>query len=183
MISDFYLENLTRFPDTNVLAIADIDLDRAKAAAEKWNVPSAEATEDLLADPDIEIVLNLTIPAAHASVSTTALEAGKHVWSEKPITVDRDDELPMARAGLVSPQSGVLVRPRRRTGLRHGTVFLLSAGPLVGSDRQGRCYRPYRNDQAPDPRRTSGGHRVPGGGAHTRLGSHRIRAGWRSADS
>jgi hypothetical protein len=67
MISDFYLENLTRFPDTNVLAIADIDLDRAKAAAEKWTVPSAGATEDLLADPDIEIVLNLTIPAAHAS--------------------------------------------------------------------------------------------------------------------
>ena len=90
MISDFYLENLTRFPDTNVLAIADIDLDRAKAAAVKWNVPSAAATEDLLADPDIEIVLNLTIPAAHASVSTTALEAGKHVWSEKPITVDRE---------------------------------------------------------------------------------------------
>jgi predicted dehydrogenase len=90
MISDFYLENLTRFPDTNVLAIADIDLDRAKAAAEKWNVPSAGATEDLLGDPDIEIVLNLTIPAAHASVSTTALEAGKHVWSEKPITVDRE---------------------------------------------------------------------------------------------
>ena len=90
MISDFYLENLTRFPDTNVLAIADIDLDRAKAAAEKWNVPSTGATEDLLADPDIEIVLNLTIPAAHASVSTTALEAGKHVWSEKPITVDRE---------------------------------------------------------------------------------------------
>ena len=90
MISDFYLENLTLFPDTNVLAIADIDLDRAKAATEKWNVPSAGATEDLLADPDIEIVLNLTIPAAHASVSTIALEAGKHVWSEKPITVDRE---------------------------------------------------------------------------------------------
>jgi predicted dehydrogenase len=42
MISDFYLENLTRFPDTNVLAIADIDLDRAKAAAEKWNVHPRE---------------------------------------------------------------------------------------------------------------------------------------------
>jgi predicted dehydrogenase len=90
MISDFYLENLTRFPDTKVLAIADIDLARAQAAAEKWQLPSAGTTEDLLADPDVEIVLNLTIPAAHASVSTAALEAGKHVWSEKPITVDRE---------------------------------------------------------------------------------------------
>lgn len=89
MISDFYLENLTRFPDIRVLRIADIDTVRAEASAEKWTVPSAGTTEELLADPDVEIVLNLTIPAAHASVSTAALEAGKHVWSEKPITVDR----------------------------------------------------------------------------------------------
>jgi hypothetical protein len=82
MISEFYLENLTRFPDTNVLAIADIDLARAQASADKWKLPYAGTTEDLLANPDVEIVLNLTIPAAHASVSTAALEAGKHVWSE-----------------------------------------------------------------------------------------------------
>jgi hypothetical protein len=222
MISDFYLENLTRFPDTNVLAIADIDLDRAKAAAEKWNVPSVGATEDLLADPDIEIVLNLTIPAAHASVSTTALEAGKHVWSEKPITVDRESaqrlvDLARERNLLLGIAPDTLLGRGWQTAMRairsgaigtpqtavtsfqwqgpdwfhlnpeflfaQGGVLLLSAGPLVGSDRQGRCYRPYRNDQAPDPRRTSGGHRIPGGGAHTRLGSHRIRAGWSSADS
>jgi predicted dehydrogenase len=90
MISDFYLENLTRFPDIRVLRIADIDVARAQASAEKWSVPSAGTTDELLADPDVEIVLNLTIPAAHAPVSTAALEAGKHVWSEKPIAVDRE---------------------------------------------------------------------------------------------
>ncbi len=89
MISDFYLENLTRFPDTSVLRMADIDVSRAQESAERWGVPAAGTTEELLADADVEIVLNLTIPAAHASVSTAALEAGKHVWSEKPITVDR----------------------------------------------------------------------------------------------
>jgi len=90
MISEFYLENLTRFPDVRVLRIADIDTVRAQASAEKWTVPSAGPTEELLADPAVEIVINLTIPAAHAAVSTAALEAGKHVWSEKPITVDRE---------------------------------------------------------------------------------------------
>jgi predicted dehydrogenase len=90
MISDFYLENLTRFPDVRVLRISDIDTARAHASAEKWSVPSAGTTDELLADPDVEIVLNLTIPAAHAPVSTAALEAGKHVWSEKPIAVDRE---------------------------------------------------------------------------------------------
>jgi predicted dehydrogenase len=90
MISDFYLENLTRFPDIRVLRIADLDAARAQAAAEKWAVPSSGTTEEVLADPDVEIVLNLTIPAAHASVSTAALEAGKNVWTEKPITVDRE---------------------------------------------------------------------------------------------
>jgi predicted dehydrogenase len=90
MISDFYLENLTRFPDIRVLRTADIDAARAQASAEKWGVPSTGTTDELLADPDVEIVLNLTIPAAHAPVSTAALEAGKHVWSEKPIAVDRE---------------------------------------------------------------------------------------------
>ena len=90
MISDFYLENLTRFPDIRVLGIADIDAERARTSVEKWSVASAATTDELLADPDVEIVLNLTIPAAHAPVSTAALEAGKHVWSEKPIAVDRE---------------------------------------------------------------------------------------------
>jgi Oxidoreductase family, NAD-binding Rossmann fold len=88
MISDFYLENLTRFPDTNVLAIADIDLDRAKAAAEKWNVPSAGAAEDLLADPDIEIVLNLR-PASMSgakSRSRSTANPRRHWWTS-PVSV------------------------------------------------------------------------------------------------
>ena len=146
MISDFYLENLTRFPDTNVLAIADIDRDRAKAAAEKWTVPTTGATEDLLADPDIEIVLNLTIPAAHASVSTAALEAGKHVWSEKPITVDRESAqalVDLARErGLprIGPQRIRAGRSRADAAqLRHSTV----------SPRRLRDQRQRRDDHPP----------------------------------
>ncbi|ROQ38675.1 putative dehydrogenase [Frondihabitans sp. PhB188] len=89
MISDAYLANLTRFPDVEVLVIGDIDTERAAAQAAKRGVPRSGTADDVLADPDVEIVVNLTIPAAHVAVSTSALEAGKHVWSEKPIGVDR----------------------------------------------------------------------------------------------
>ncbi|MBT1609652.1 Gfo/Idh/MocA family protein [Curtobacterium poinsettiae] len=89
VISDQYLSNLTVFPDVTVRFIADIDLPRAAAQAEKWSVPGSGTVEELLADDDIEIVVNLTIPAAHVEVALQALAAGKHVWGEKPYALDR----------------------------------------------------------------------------------------------
>ncbi|SDQ69753.1 Predicted dehydrogenase [Curtobacterium sp. UNCCL20] len=90
VISDQYLSNLTVFPDVTVRFIADIDLPRAAAQAEKWGVAGSGTVEELLADDDIEIVVNLTIPAAHVEVALQALAAGKHVWGEKPYALDRD---------------------------------------------------------------------------------------------
>lgn len=89
VISDQYLSNLTVFPDVEVRFIADIDLDRAAAQAGKWSVPGSGTVEQLLADDDIEIVVNLTIPAAHVEVALQVLAAGKHVWGEKPYALDR----------------------------------------------------------------------------------------------
>lgn len=89
VISDQYLSNLTVFPDVEVRFIADIDLPRAAAQAEKWGVPGSGTVEELLADDDIEIVVNLTIPAAHVEVALQVLAAGKHVWGEKPYALDR----------------------------------------------------------------------------------------------
>jgi predicted homoserine dehydrogenase-like protein len=79
VISDQYLSNLTVFPDVEVLFIADIDLPRAASQAEKWGVAGSGTVEELLAIDDIEIVVNLTIPAAHVEVALQALRAGKHV--------------------------------------------------------------------------------------------------------
>jgi predicted dehydrogenase len=90
VISDQYLGNLTVFPDVEVRFIADIDLPRAASQAEKWGVAASGSVEELLADDDIEIVVNLTIPAAHVEVALQALAAGKHVWGEKPYALDRD---------------------------------------------------------------------------------------------
>ena len=87
-ISDIYLKNLQQtFAGTRVVACADLLPDRAKAKAEKWSVPKAVSVEELLRDPEVEIVVNLTIPVAHAEVDRKALEAGKHVHSEKPLAV------------------------------------------------------------------------------------------------
>lgn len=104
MISDYYLENLLRFPDLAVHAIGDLDAARAAALAEKHGVAVGGSPEVVLTHPDIEIVINLTIPAAHEQVSVAALGAGKHVWTEKPLAVDRASGLRIldaaAAAGL-----------------------------------------------------------------------------------
>ncbi|MCE7003905.1 Gfo/Idh/MocA family oxidoreductase [Kibdelosporangium philippinense] len=90
VISDTYLTNLTSFPDVKVVHVADIDVARAQAQAEKHGVPRASTVADLLDDPEVELVINLTIPAAHVEIGLAALDAGKHVWSEKPLAMDRE---------------------------------------------------------------------------------------------
>ncbi|WP_247048804.1 Gfo/Idh/MocA family protein [Arthrobacter rhizosphaerae] len=90
MISGMYLDNMRQFPDLELKAIADLDLDRAAEKAQSYGM-RAQSVEDLLSSDDIEIVINLTIPAVHFEVSMQILASGKHVWSEKPITLSRED--------------------------------------------------------------------------------------------
>lgn len=94
-ISDQYLKSLTSFPDVRVLAIGDVLEDRARDQAAAYGVPDAGGVEVVLNHPDIEIVVNLTIPAVHVEVSEAIIAAGKHVWTEKPIGVDRASSLGM----------------------------------------------------------------------------------------
>ncbi|WP_103347581.1 Gfo/Idh/MocA family protein [Amycolatopsis sp. CA-128772] len=89
VISGTYLENLTAFPDVRVRWVADLDTERAAARAAEYGVPRSGTVAGLLADPDVEIVVNLTVPVAHVEIGLAALEAGKHVWAEKPLALDR----------------------------------------------------------------------------------------------
>lgn len=89
MISDTYLSNLTSFPDVRVLIVGDINPVRAESQARKHHVEGWGTSEDVFSHPDVELVVNLTIPAAHIEVASAALAAGKHVWSEKPLGVER----------------------------------------------------------------------------------------------
>src|SRR5262245_29702216 len=99
-ISSVYLKNMATYPHLKVLACADLDMERAKAQAERFNVPRALTVEELLADPRIELVVNLTVPAAHATVGLAALRAGKSVYNEKPLAITREDgKLMLQEAG------------------------------------------------------------------------------------
>ena len=84
-ISDWYLRGASRSRLIKVKAVADIRPEAAKAKAEAFGT-TAVTVDELLADPEIEIVMNLTLPMVHAAVSRQILEAGKHVYVEKPIT-------------------------------------------------------------------------------------------------
>lgn len=97
VISDQYLENLTRFPDVRVVRIGDLNVERAKAQAEKYAVPAWGSADDVLADPDVQVVVNLTIPAVHVEVSAAAIAAGKHVWTEKPLGLDLEGTAQLLR--------------------------------------------------------------------------------------
>ena len=90
-ISSIYMENCKTFEHLDLIACADLDVGRAQAQAEKYNIPKAYSVDELLNDPEIELVINLTIPKAHAAVSIQALEAGKHVYCEKPLAVTTEE--------------------------------------------------------------------------------------------
>jgi predicted dehydrogenase len=87
-ISKQYLKHLTKFPDVQVLFCADIDAGRAKAQAAAYGVPASGSLQQALEHPDVQLVVNLTIPAAHAEVASAAIAAGRHVWNEKPLAPD-----------------------------------------------------------------------------------------------
>jgi predicted dehydrogenase len=123
VISTQYLENLTSFPDVDVRFVADLDLPRAAAQADAFGVPGSGPVDELLARDDIEIVLNLTVPATHAEVDRLIIASGKHVWSEKPVALDHASASQLlaeaAAAGLrVACAPDTVLGPGIQTALR-----------------------------------------------------------------
>lgn len=86
VISGAYLSAARGFPILKVCAVADLNRQAAEARGAEFNVP-VKSVDELLADPEIEIVINLTIPGAHVEVGLQAIAAGKHVHSEKPLGI------------------------------------------------------------------------------------------------
>ncbi|MCY3022438.1 MAG: Gfo/Idh/MocA family oxidoreductase [Planctomycetota bacterium] len=86
-ISKAYILTAQSFPVMEVAAVSDLDMERAKATAKEYGIPKACTVKQLLADPAIEIVVNLTVPKAHEEIALAAIAAGKHVFNEKPLGV------------------------------------------------------------------------------------------------
>ncbi|MDO4337074.1 MAG: Gfo/Idh/MocA family oxidoreductase [Eubacteriales bacterium] len=92
-IAQVYLEDFEKSyrRQITVAACADIVPEKARETAEKYGVPKACTPEELVRLPEVDIVLNLTVPAVHNSINRMALEAGKHVYCEKPLALSLED--------------------------------------------------------------------------------------------
>ncbi|MFQ9798996.1 MAG: Gfo/Idh/MocA family protein [Clostridia bacterium] len=85
-ISGIYLKNLTyRYKEVEIIGVCDLIRERAEKAVEEYKIPKLyEDMYELFADPDVDIVLNLTRPYEHFGVTSEALKASKHVYSKSP---------------------------------------------------------------------------------------------------
>ncbi|KSU80384.1 Predicted dehydrogenase [Fictibacillus enclensis] len=87
VISDIYLKNCSSYDHLEVVAVSDLDQKRAEEKAQQYNIPSVLSVDELIHHEDIDIVLNLTPPGGHYALCLQALNAGKHVYVEKPLSV------------------------------------------------------------------------------------------------
>lgn len=102
-ISDIYAEAGGKFPVLEIVACADLERENAAALAARHGIPSVLEVDELLADPSIGLVINLTIPAAHGEIALKALRKGKHVYNEKPLAMRRREAREIA--GLARDKS------------------------------------------------------------------------------
>ncbi|MDO3699404.1 Gfo/Idh/MocA family oxidoreductase [Curtobacterium flaccumfaciens] len=97
VISQQYFEHFPALPGLSLVAVADLDVARAQQVGAAQGVRGT-TVDDLLAADDVDVVLNLTIPAAHADIATRALAAGKHVYGEKPLAMSTAEAAPVLEA-------------------------------------------------------------------------------------
>lgn len=90
-VADFYMATLPNHPELQLKGVFDRDAERLRAFSGYHGVHAYDDLDQLLSDPDVELVLNLTNPSSHYDVSRAALEADKHVYSEKPLTLNMAD--------------------------------------------------------------------------------------------
>ncbi|SPF77442.1 Gfo/Idh/MocA family protein [Pseudoprimorskyibacter insulae] len=137
-ISAAYMKLAPLFGGIEMRACADLNEDAAKARAEEFGL-RAETIDGLLAADDIDIIVNLTIPAAHFEVSKRVLEAGKHVYSEKPFVLTLEEGAELAR---IAGEKGLRVgsAPDTFFGGSHQLARSLVDNGAVGKISSGTCF-------------------------------------------
>lgn len=137
-ISKAYFSLAPLFKGIEMRAGADIDMDAARARAREFGV-RAETVEELLQDDEIDIVVNLTIPAVHYEVSRQALDAGKHVYSEKPFVLSVKEGLDLKKRAE-KRQLRVGSAPDTFLGGAHQLARHLIDSGKVGRITSGTCH-------------------------------------------
>lgn len=137
-ISEIYLTNARRFPELNLIACADINAPAAAAKAAAHGL-QAMTPEALLADPRIEVVLNLTTPQHHVPVGLQILAAGKHLYAEKPLAVTFADGQRLTAAARAA---GLRIgsAPDTFLGGSHQTARSALDAGRIGAPRAGACF-------------------------------------------
>ncbi|MEQ8384567.1 MAG: Gfo/Idh/MocA family oxidoreductase [Coleofasciculus sp. A1-SPW-01] len=87
-VADYYMKTLPGHPELELVGVMDRDQDRASRFSAYHSVPTYPTLDELLQDSHVELVVNLTNPSSHFAVSKACLEAGKHVYSEKPLAME-----------------------------------------------------------------------------------------------
>ncbi|MGN7799340.1 Gfo/Idh/MocA family protein [Leifsonia sp. 22587] len=124
VISRQYFEHFPHLPNLRLTAVADLDVDRAATVAAEQGVLGL-SVDELLAHPDVDAVLNLTIPQAHAEVALRALAAGKHVYGEKPLALSTEEAAPvLERANALGLRIGSAPDTVLGTGVQTARALL-----------------------------------------------------------
>lgn len=97
VVSTQYLPNLVASETLELVALADLDVEAATALADQFGVERVYAGEDILADDDIELIINLTPISVHRDTNERILKAGKHVYTEKPLATETADSAALVR--------------------------------------------------------------------------------------
>jgi predicted dehydrogenase len=106
-ISDVYFNNLKKYDIVNLVSCASRGLDKARRKAEQHGLPEYYASgHELIEKSDVDIILNLTTPAAHGEYNIAALEAGKHIYTEKPLAADFEEA---RRMTAIAAQKGLVI--------------------------------------------------------------------------
>ena len=153
-ISGIYLKNLHEvFHGLHLVAVCDLIKERALNAQKEYNIPKVYDTMDeLFADPEIDVVLNLTRPYQHYEVSKAALLAGKHVYSEKPLGADLEEGIELVN---LAKEKGLLIGGAPDTFMGAGiqTCRKLIEDGLIGEVIGGRCVMASHGVESwhPDP--------------------------------
>jgi predicted dehydrogenase len=97
-----YMEGLARYPELTVVRVADVETVRAEKAAAEYDIPAWGDDTSLYGDDTVDIIVNLTPPVHHAHTTITAVEAGKHVYVEKPLAITLADGAAVLQAARAS---------------------------------------------------------------------------------
>lgn len=137
-ISTAYLQLAPQFRNLNFTACSDLNMEAAKLQASEFAI-EAMSVENILADSTIELIVNLTIPAAHFDVSKRILNAGKHVYSEKPFVLSYDEGLSLF---TLAESKGVRIgsAPDTFLGGAHQSARAVIDSGRVGKIIGGSCH-------------------------------------------